>query len=72
MIYIRRVLMSVVFLTSMLLGQASGAPDVASTPPMGWNSWDSFGRSITEAVVRHTAEKLSNELEAFRMEIYCY
>ena len=24
----------------------------ASTPPMGWNSYDSFGDSVTEAEVR--------------------
>jgi alpha-galactosidase len=35
---------------------------------MGWNSWDSFGRSITEAEVRRTAEKVSNELKRFGWE----
>jgi alpha-galactosidase len=30
----------------------------ASTPPMGWNSWNTFGYNINEAVVRETADAL--------------
>jgi alpha-galactosidase len=30
----------------------------ASTPPMGWNSWNTFGVAINEAVVRETADAL--------------
>jgi alpha-galactosidase len=41
---------------------------LADTPPMGWNSWDSFGRSINEAEVRRTAEKVSKELKRFGWE----
>ena len=28
--------------------------DIALTPPMGWNSWDSYGASVTEAAVSYT------------------
>lgn len=40
-----------------LLGCAAGlagaqAPGLASTPPMGWNSWDAYGLTITEAQFR--------------------
>jgi len=31
---------------------------LASTPPLGWNSWNTFGVSINESVVRETAEAL--------------
>lgn len=31
---------------------------LASTPPMGWNSWNTFGENINEAVVRETADAL--------------
>jgi alpha-galactosidase len=31
---------------------------LASTPPMGWNSWNTFGHNINEAVVRETADAL--------------
>lgn len=30
----------------------------ASTPPMGWNSWNTFGQGINETVVRETADAL--------------
>ncbi|QDY11650.1 alpha-galactosidase [Micromonospora sp. HM134] len=31
---------------------------VARTPPMGWNSWNSFGCNINEALIRQTADAL--------------
>ena len=32
--------------------QAISAASVAPTPPMGWNSWDSYGLTITEEQFR--------------------
>jgi alpha-galactosidase len=34
----------------------------ASTPPMGWNSWDCFGASVTEAEVLANAKYLAEHL----------
>ena len=34
------------------------ASPLASTPPMGWNSWNMFGHNVNEAVVRETADAL--------------
>ena len=34
---------------SMMLAQS--APGVAAAPPMGWNSWDAYGLTITEEQV---------------------
>jgi alpha-galactosidase len=31
---------------------------LAATPPMGWNSWNMLGSSITEAAIRETADAL--------------
>src|SRR5690348_6195887 len=31
---------------------------LALTPPMGWNSWNVFGRNISEAVIRETADAM--------------
>jgi alpha-galactosidase len=31
---------------------------LAATPPMGWNSWNTFGAHVTEVDVRETAEAL--------------
>lgn len=38
---------------------------VAPTPPMGWNSWDCFGASITEAAVRANAAIMATRLRPF-------
>jgi alpha-galactosidase len=37
---------------------SSSSKSLASTPPMGWNSWNTFGNNITETVVRETADAL--------------
>jgi alpha-galactosidase len=39
-----------------LLGAQS--PMVAATPPMGWNSWNHFGKTVTDADVRAAADAL--------------
>lgn len=36
--------------------------DLAPTPPMGWNSWNSFAVTITEAQARETAQIMAREL----------
>lgn len=35
---------------------------LARTPPMGWNSWDSFGTTVREADVRANAEWMASNL----------
>ena len=56
-------------LTASLLFAAArvqaGDPRLAPTPPMGWNSWDSYARTITEARLRTIAEKMAKELKPF-------
>ncbi len=34
-------------------------------PPLGWNSWDCFGTSVTEAEVRANAAFMAERLLAF-------
>ncbi len=34
---------------------------LALTPPMGWNSWNTFGGRINEAVIRETADAFVSE-----------
>src|SRR5579864_2857313 len=36
----------------------------APTPPMGWNSWDSYGTGVTEAEVRANADYMSARLKS--------
>ena len=40
-------------------------PRVAPTPPMGWNSWDSYGESVKESDIRANAEWMAKNLKAF-------
>lgn len=35
---------------------------IAKTPPMGWNSWDCYGASVTEDVVRTNAKYMHDNL----------
>jgi len=46
-----------------------GAPTLAQvplapTPPMGWNSWDSFGTGVTETEVKANADYMAKNLAA--------
>lgn len=36
---------------------AAPVPALVATPPMGWNSWNTFGKNINESVVRGVADK---------------
>ncbi|MFT3680231.1 MAG: NPCBM/NEW2 domain-containing protein [Ferruginibacter sp.] len=40
----------------------------AATPPMGWNSWDCYGPTVTEAEVKANADYMSAHLKAFGWE----
>jgi alpha-galactosidase len=39
------------------------AADVAPTPPMGWNSWDSYGLTVTEAEFKANVSWLHEHLQ---------
>ncbi|HEU5127431.1 MAG TPA: glycoside hydrolase family 27 protein [Glycomyces sp.] len=41
---------------------------VAATPPMGWNSWDAFGTTVTEAETRANAEFIAEHMADFGWE----
>ena len=38
-------------------------PQMATTPPMGWNSWDSYGMTITEQEFRQNAHWFHSHLQ---------
>lgn len=42
--------------------------DWAATPPMGWNSWDSYGSSVVESEVRANAQYMADNLKQFGWE----
>jgi alpha-galactosidase len=41
---------------------------VAKTPPLGWNSWDSYGESVDEADIRANAKVMAEHLKRFGWE----
>ena len=41
---------------------------MAATPPMGWNSWDSYGLSVTEEEFRANAEAMAQHLKRYGWE----
>jgi hypothetical protein len=47
-----------------LLAAAPARPQskLAPTPPMGWNSWDCFGTTVTEAEVKANADYMAKHL----------
>jgi hypothetical protein len=45
--------------------QSSAASRLAATPPMGWNSWDSYGLTITEAEFKANAEWMAKHLKPY-------
>lgn len=40
----------------------------AKTPPMGWNSWDCYGSSVTEAEVKANTDYMASNLKPFGWE----
>ena len=41
---------------------AAESANVAPTPPMGWNSWDAYGLTVTEAQFKANVERLATIL----------
>jgi len=68
--YIDVMIRSIVIISSFLLLYGRGISQKnfhawASTPPMGWNSWDCFGPTVTESEVKNNADYMSEKLKAF-------
>ncbi len=51
--------------TPSTTAQTAPAAKVALTPPMGWNSWDAFGLTITEEQFRANVTVEANQLKSF-------
>src|SRR5437868_10298369 len=48
-----------------VVGQHSPGPPVALTPPMGWNSWDSYGITIQEAEYKANVDWMAAHLKQY-------
>jgi alpha-galactosidase len=56
-------LIAIVFVT--ISGAQSSPGPVAPTPPMGWNSWDSYGTTVREAQVKANADWMAEHLAKY-------
>jgi alpha-galactosidase len=46
------------FATLITLAPKSASPQVAQTPPMGWNSWNYFAGKVTDKNIRDSADQI--------------
>lgn len=60
----------------MLIINLNGQNKTAQTPPMGWNSYDCYGASVTEAEVKSNADMMAAHLKDYGWEYivvdYCW
>ena len=42
--------------------------DFAKNPPMGWNSWDCYGASVTEKGLKQNADYMAEHLKQYGWE----
>ena len=65
----RRILpLTLPLILPLLMSTAPGqstASDPAATPPMGWNSWDSFGLSVNESEFKENTKWLAENLKQY-------
>ena len=50
---------------TQITSRAQGTNLEATTPPMGWNSWDSYGTTVNETQVKANADWMAKNLKAF-------
>ena len=60
---IERVVLSAALIAAFE-GVGHAQPLLAPTPPMGWNSWDSFGTTVTEDEVKANADYMAKNLKS--------
>lgn len=48
---------------AVIVGAVNGQSPLAPTPPMGWNSWDCFGTTVTEDEVKANADYMAKRLK---------
>ena len=77
MSFTRRSAISLMGVASAAIPLAGGArakaaepASLAPRPPMGWNSWNSFATTITEAQARETAAIMAAKLLPFGYDVF--
>lgn len=62
---LRLLLLHCLCATFLLSVAYAGDAGAAPTPPMGWNSWDSYGQTITEQQFRSTTDWMAKNLRRY-------
>jgi alpha-galactosidase len=62
----RLVFIVLIFFSTIL--HAQNFADYALTPPMGWNSWDCYGPTVTEQEVKANADYMAEHLKKYGWE----
>ncbi len=57
-----------IIISLAILRLPAQVPDLAPTPPMGWNSWDCFGMDITDEQLMATADYMAKHLKEYGWE----
>ena len=52
--------LSLSYATGTAAAQSGNAAVLAQTPPMGWNSWNKFACTVSEQLIRETADAMVN------------
>nr|UXE44968.1 alpha-galactosidase A [uncultured bacterium] len=60
-----RLFVVALILFAPLVSAHGTGPLLAPTPPMGWNSWDSYGRTINEGQLKANARWMAEHLKPF-------
>ena len=55
-------------LVAPAFSQRRKAQPIAATPPMGWNSWDAYGRTLDEKSIKQSAQWMAQHLKKFGWE----
>ena len=52
------ILLAILFVLSPISASFAQEHTIASTPPMGWNSWNKFACNVSEDLMRQTADAM--------------
>jgi alpha-galactosidase len=61
----KKIFVFCVSLSVLLGGFAAAQSSVAPAPPMGWNSWDSYGTTVREEQVKANADWMAEHLAKY-------
>jgi len=64
----KRTILSILLIVISITSYSQAKKDFhnwASTPPMGWNSWDCYGPTVTEAEVKANTDYMAKNLKDF-------